>query len=201
MTPAERAETFERALRPALRVLADPASPAEAVAFARGVLERVTQLIDALHAASPSGAVPAVRPESPAPYDARARARQTDGERTPASSNREAEGLHGLRKGRRQCEASTRDGGRCKAPAVAGGSVCRVHGGSAPQVRLQAAMFQLYEARHEAGKEWQAKRGTPGEFDALCALTRAENAVDRAEKKMDQVRGLRAELRRGKTTE
>jgi hypothetical protein len=199
MTPAERAAAFERILHSALPVLADPDSPAEAVTQARKSLAEITRLIDALHGIRRQHDTRF--PETVPPHDARTRARKADGTQQPTSDDRGAEGLHGLRKGRRQCEATTRDGRRCKAPALVGGSVCRVHGGSAPQIRLRAAMFQLYEARYKAGEEWQAKRGTPGEFDALCALSGAENAVNRAEEKMDRVRELRAELRRRKTAE
>lgn len=39
----------------------------------------------------------------------------------------------------RQCTAhSTRTGERCRQRAIRGGSVCRTHGGSAPQVRQKA---------------------------------------------------------------
>ena len=88
MTPAERAVVFERALRPALQVLADPASPRDAVAFARDVLDEVTRLIDALHAAPRDSDPPAVSPKSPSPRDARARARKV-----PGDEDREADGL------------------------------------------------------------------------------------------------------------
>lgn len=39
----------------------------------------------------------------------------------------------------RQCTAKTRSGNRCKGPAILGGTVCRMHGGSAPQVKAAAA--------------------------------------------------------------
>ena len=39
----------------------------------------------------------------------------------------------------RRCRARHRDGGRCKNWAIRGGTVCRYHGGSAPQVRAAAA--------------------------------------------------------------
>lgn len=39
----------------------------------------------------------------------------------------------------RRCTATAnRTGERCRAPAVRGGNVCRIHGGSAPQVRAKA---------------------------------------------------------------
>lgn len=201
MTPAERAAAFERILRPALTVLADRASAPDDVIKARATLAEVTRLIDALHGLA--GRQASERsPETPPPHDARAYAREADPSayttRLRANSDRGAEGLHGLRKGRRQCEATTRNGARCKAPAVPGASVCKRHGGSAPQVRVQAAVMTLYEARYEAGKAWEAARGTPGEFDAMCAWSRADNAVRETEAKLERLRALRAELRERK---
>jgi hypothetical protein len=192
MTPAERADTFERALRPALRVLADPASSPEAVTYARGVLARVTELIDALQTAWQAG-VPAVPPERPPPHDARAHARKAlDDE------DREADGLHPLRQGRDQCTAHRRDGAECQAPAVPGALVCRRHGGAAPQVRIKARHFELQVALNDAGAAHQEAEGTPDEFDALCAWSRAKNALDEYEAKLARLSELRAELRRSK---
>ena len=199
MTPAERAATYERILAPVLPVLADPASPPEAVAYARGVWAKVTALIDNLH-----GIKPAQTPRSPEkarPHDARAHAREGTAAmiaRLQQAAEREAAGLRKLRKGRHQCEATSRDGSQCRAPAIAGGSVCTRHGGGAPQVRVKASLTLLYLARHEAGQAWEAAKGTPGEFDALCELTKADNAVQRAEAKVEQIRELRAEQRRRK---
>ena len=196
MTPEERAAAFERLLHPALLVLADQASPAEDVAYARDVLRRVTGLIDQLHSL-PGGQR---SPQRCAPHVARARARTepdpAEAIRLRSNADRDAEGLHRIRKGRRQCEATTRDGERCKAPAVRGGSVCRRHGGSATQVKVQAAMMALYEASNHAGEAWEAARGTPGEFDALCTWSHADRAVKEAEAKIDRIAELRAELRR-----
>jgi len=53
--------------------LADPGSPGEAVANARGVLDQVTRFIDGLHAARKPGG-PSVQRESPSPHGARTRA-------------------------------------------------------------------------------------------------------------------------------
>jgi hypothetical protein len=108
---------------------------------------------------------------------------------------REAAGLRKLRKGRSQCEATRRDGERCQAPAIAGGTVCRRHGGGASQVRINARHIQLLEARYTAYEAWAAARGTPGEFDALCATSRADNAVWRYEVKLERLRELRAQVR------
>ena len=40
------------------------------------------------------------------------------------------------------CSAKTKSGNRCKAQAIAGATVCRKHGGGAPQVR-EAARLRL----------------------------------------------------------
>lgn len=42
------------------------------------------------------------------------------------------------------CNAHRTDGEPCRAPAIRGGTVCRVHGGSAPQVK-EAARRRLNE--------------------------------------------------------
>lgn len=44
----------------------------------------------------------------------------------------------------RQCTARTRAGVRCRRYPIAGGTVCRVHGGAAPQVK-RAAQLRLLE--------------------------------------------------------
>ncbi len=202
-TPAERVAVFERILRPALAVLADRDNDPDAIHRARETLAAVTSLIDRFHGLSPR-AYSGRSPESAGPHDARARAREAPpaaiGEAVRRRRNKErAEaGLGGIRKGRRQCEAANRDGSPCRAPAVHGESVCRRHGGAAPQVRIRGAITLLYEARHEAGQAFIAARGTPGEYEALCALSSADNAVKRAEAKVDEIRELRAELRRRK---
>jgi hypothetical protein len=43
-----------------------------------------------------------------------------------------------------QCKAKRRDGNRCNSDAIKGGTVCRMHGGGAPQVR-DAAKQRLLE--------------------------------------------------------
>ena len=48
-----------------------------------------------------------------------------------------------------QCTAHRKGGGECRAQAVAGTNVCRVHGGNAPQVRRRAAQ-RLLEASDSA---------------------------------------------------
>lgn len=51
-----------------------------------------------------------------------------------------------------KCSAHRQDGQPCKAQAIRGGNVCRVHGGSAPQVR-RAAMQRLLAAVDPAAGE------------------------------------------------
>ena len=203
MTPAERAATFGRIINSVLPVLADPDSPAENVTTARATLGKVVNLLDALHGIGQNDT--SRSPEKPSPHVARAHARkdipEVDTARLRANTDRAADGLHGLRKGRRQCEATTRSGARCKAPAVLGGSVCKRHGGSAPQVKVSAAMMILLERRYEAGQAWEAARGTPDEFGALCKSSAADRAVQDAEARMERLRELRAELRKNTRSE
>ncbi len=45
------------------------------------------------------------------------------------------EGLNGKPQ---RCHATTRRGTQCCSPAIRGGTVCRMHGGSAPQVKFAA---------------------------------------------------------------
>jgi hypothetical protein len=198
-TPAERAATLERIIRAVLPVLADPGAPPEAVAYARSTWQKVTELIDSLHDARPEKAPRSQNgrsPEQAPPHDGRAHARKDapDEATLQQGAERQAAGLHRLRKGRRQCEATTRDGERCQAPAIPGGSVCKRHGGTAAQVRILAALFLLYEARSEAADTLTAAMGTPGELQAMVAWSKADNAVKRAER----IRELQAELRRRK---
>jgi hypothetical protein len=164
------------------------------VTYAQGVLDRVTGLIDRLHAAPRSGDLPAVSPERPSPHDARAHAHKAHGD-----EDREADGLHPLRKGRDQCTAHRRDGEECQAPAVPGTLVCRRHGGAAPQVLIKARHVELQMALHNAAQEHQAAKGTPGEFDALCKWSHAEQELKVYEAKLATLSELRAELRQRKT--
>jgi hypothetical protein len=45
--------------------------------------------------------------------------------------------------GRRLCTAHTTKGAPCRAPAITGSTVCRFHGGAAPQVKEAAARVTL----------------------------------------------------------
>jgi hypothetical protein len=123
---------------------------------------------------------------------ARAHARLDD-------EDREADGLHPLRKGRDQCTAHRRDGEECQAPAVPGMLVCRRHGGAAPQVLIKARHVELQAALHKAALAHQAAKGTPGEFDALCKWSHAEQELKVYEAKLATLSELRTELRQRKT--
>jgi hypothetical protein len=73
-----------------------------------------------------------------------------------------------VRQGRR-CTAHRGDGQPCRAWAIVGGFVCRAHGGSAPQVRLEARIRALeasilpgfnlaYDRWQRERAEWWARR-------------------------------------------
>lgn len=109
---------------------------------------------------------------------------------------REAAPPRKLRKGRERCTARRRDGQPCQAPAIAGGTVCRRHGGSAPQVAIAARHFTLLAARWAAHREYGQAKGTGREFDALCACLAADRAVLAYEAKLERLAELRAQVRR-----
>jgi hypothetical protein len=119
----------------------------------------------------------------------------------PGADDREADGLHKLREGRERCSATRRDGEPCQAPAVEGHYVCRRHGGGAPQVQIVAKHHQLLMARHTAEREFEAARGTPGEFDALCRWSAADREVDAYEVKLRLLAELRAAAKRRRAPE
>lgn len=48
-----------------------------------------------------------------------------------------------------KCKATNRQGKRCSQPHIPGGTVCRYHGGGAPQVKL-AAQARLLKLQHPA---------------------------------------------------
>jgi len=115
---------------------------------------------------------------------------------TRAHAREDPSRLRTLRKGRDQCTAHRRDGGQCLAPAVEGSLVCRRHGGSAPQVQIAARHFVLMEAHYGAVLEWEAARGTPDEFDALCRWSAAQLALAEYEAKLVRLAVLRAKVKR-----
>lgn len=81
----------------------------------------------------------------------------------------------------RGCTAkSKRSGKPCNGQAILGGTVCRMHGGSAPQVK-EAAMERLRKLQHPAidALEWLIKQK---EFPS-AAFAAARDVLDRTEGK------------------
>lgn len=91
---------------------------------------------------------------------------------------------------RESCGATTRTGRPCQAPAIPGGYVCRVHGGSAPQVRFQAGLRWRQHVLVYAEAAWREK----GTLDSLGRYNRARRELASFEAKLR----LLAELRRRK---
>lgn len=77
-----------------------------------------------------------------------------------------------------RCSARRRDGERCTQPAMRGSTVCRMHGGAAPQVR-RAAQFRLWELVNPAIAVLAREMTNP---DARPAerIRAAEAVLDRA---------------------
>src|ERR1700691_4851910 len=106
---------------------------------------------------------------------------------------------------RERCHARTRTGRQCKAKAIEGGFVCRVHGGSAPQVRLAARRRVLAELVFTAYLDWQDVHDTdhhrPGqmcslrEADALGTIARAERELAAHDADVALIAALRAAVR------
>lgn len=64
-----------------------------------------------------------------------------------------------------RCRAHRSDGTPCGAWAIRGGYVCRMHGGSAPQVRSAAHMRLFEERKARFNARWD--RSTPAYRDAV----------------------------------
>lgn len=78
-----------------------------------------------------------------------------------------------------QCKAQSKSMGRqCGNPAIPGSTVCRVHGGSAPQVRRKAAM-RLLELVDPAVATL-AKTMVDKDAPHAARIRAAENVLDRA---------------------
>lgn len=69
--------------------------------------------------------------------------------------------------GMRRCGATTRFGGCCKQPAIRGTTRCRMHGGSASQVRLKAAEVVREASIMEVARHY----GMPRDVSPIDALT------------------------------
>ena len=72
---------------------------------------------------------------------------------------------------KRPCSAKTQSGRACHAQAVAGATVCRVHGGSAPQVIAAAKMRLIMASDPAAARVVQmalSRRQKPADVLAAC---------------------------------
>lgn len=105
---------------------------------------------------------------------------------------------------RERCHACTRIGRQCKAKAIEGGFVCRVHGGSAPQVRLAARRRVLAERVFMAYQDWQDVHDPDRppwqmcilrEADALGRITIAERELAALDADVALIRVLQAGVR------
>lgn len=76
-----------------------------------------------------------------------------------------------------QCLAHTRTGDRCKNPPILGSVVCRMHGGSAPQVRAKAAERFAMEQDRAASAEIQMAHDP--EVPAAIRLSALKDILDR----------------------
>ena len=78
-----------------------------------------------------------------------------------------------------QCKAKTKNGGKpCRAQAIAGGTVCRMHGGGAPQVR-EAARLRILELVDPALATLYRSLKLKGPASGV-ALAAAKDVLDRA---------------------
>lgn len=88
-----------------------------------------------------------------------------------------ADDVDTLPNGQRRCKATANSTGkRCKSPAIEGATVCRVHGGSAPQVRRKARL-RLAELVDPAVGRLGRILAKGNDRDAMRAI---ENVLDRA---------------------
>lgn len=79
-----------------------------------------------------------------------------------------------------KCTATNRQGHRCKRYPIPGGTVCRMHGGAAPQVQ-KAAKERLFAMQHPAldALQWLVSQK---EFPS-AAYAAARDILDRTEGK------------------
>ena len=79
---------------------------------------------------------------------------------------------------RLKCKGHKANGAPCGASPIKGGTVCRVHGGSAPQVR-EAARFRILELVNPALAALSRALKTKGKPDATT-IAAAKDILDRA---------------------
>lgn len=75
-----------------------------------------------------------------------------------------------------QCTAKTKRGGKCHGQAIRGATVCRLHGGSAPQVRAKA-LERIQALVHPALDTMQKALGCE---QSAVAVAAARDLLDRA---------------------
>ncbi|MDQ0030175.1 HGGxSTG domain-containing protein [Arthrobacter bambusae] len=74
-----------------------------------------------------------------------------------------------------QCKATARSGEQCSNPPISGGTVCRMHGGSAPAVKAAAARRKAAEAVEAEAQAILAHEGFAGVESPLEELSRLAN--------------------------
>jgi hypothetical protein len=79
--------------------------------------------------------------------------------------------------GRRACSAHRSDGAPCRGLAIRGGSVCNVHGGAAPQVKLAAEL--RIRALVDPSLD-RIQRAIADDANPQLALAAARDILDRA---------------------
>ncbi len=88
----------------------------------------------------------------------------------------------------RICSARRRDGGPCRQPAIKGAPTCRMHGGSAPQVRERAAERVVEEGVVELAHQYGVPRAVTPEQALTEELARTQGHVDWLAAQLDQHR-------------
>lgn len=74
-----------------------------------------------------------------------------------------------------QCKATARTGAQCSNPPILGGTVCRMHGGSAPAAKAAAARRRAAEAVEAEAQAILAHEGFAGVSSPLEELSRLAN--------------------------
>jgi len=67
-------------------------------------------------------------------------------------------GWHPAKRDRPKCGARTRKGAPCKAPSVAGGKRCRIHGGASTGPRTAEGLKRSLAAANAGWQRWNAAR-------------------------------------------